>query len=221
MRSSFSVYQFLFLLFIVVMVAVVIQVGVFTMALDKLGLSPHSAMLLLICTLAGSAINLPLFSMRAEEPPAEVKQMMRSLLFGRPLPFTGKTVVAINVGGALIPVSFSIYLTTVNQLPLLQVILAVTLVAVICYSFSRPIPGLGIGIPVFIAPFSAALVALLLAPGQSAPLAYICGTLGVLVGADLMRMRDIRKLGAPVASIGGAGTFDGIFFTGIIAVLLT
>jgi len=28
------------------------------------------------------------------------------------------------------------------------------------------------------------------------------------------------KIGAPVASIGGAGKFDGIFLTGLIAVLL-
>ena len=55
---------------------------------------------------------------------------------------------------------------------------------------------------------------------QSAPLAYISGTLGVLIGADLLRLGDIRKLGAPFASIGGAGTFDGIFITGIVAVLL-
>jgi uncharacterized membrane protein len=30
----------------------------------------------------------------------------------------------------------------------------------------------------------------------------------------------VHGLGAPVASIGGAGTFDGIFLTGILAVLL-
>jgi uncharacterized membrane protein len=61
---------------------------------------------------------------------------------------------------------------------------------------------------------------LLIAPENSAPLAYICGTMGVLLGADLLRLNDIRKIGTPVASIGGAGTFDGIFLTGIVAVLL-
>lgn len=55
---------------------------------------------------------------------------------------------------------------------------------------------------------------------QRAPLAYVGGTLGVLLGADLFRLRDIRRLGAPVASIGGAGTFDGVFITGLLAVLL-
>jgi uncharacterized membrane protein len=220
MRSPFSAYQFLFLLFILILVVIIIQVGAFTMALGKLGLSAHSAMLLLACTLMGSAINLPLFSMKAEEPSEESRQMFRGLLFGRPLPFTGKTIVAVNVGGALIPVSFSAYLITTNQLPLVQVIPAIAIVTACCRIFSHPIPGLGIGIPVFIAPITAALTALLLAPENSAPMAYICGTLGVLIGADLLRLQDIRKLGTPVASIGGAGTFDGIFFTGIVAVLL-
>jgi len=63
-------------------------------------------------------------------------------------------------------------------------------------------------------------VAMPLAPQHSAPLAYICGTMGVLIGADILRLRDIPNLGAPIASIGGAGTFDGIFLTGIVAVLL-
>jgi uncharacterized membrane protein len=220
MRSPFSAYQFLFLLFILILVVIIIQVGVFTMALEKLGLSVHSAMLLLACTLMGSAINLPLFSMKAEEPSEEARQAFSGLLFGRPLPFTGKTIVAVNVGGALIPVSFSGYLIMTNHLPLVQVIPAIAIVATCCRIFSRPIPGLGIGIPVFIAPITAALTALLLAPENSAPMAYICGTLGVLIGADLLRLQDIRKLGTPVASIGGAGTFDGIFFTGIVAVLL-
>ena len=45
-------------------------------------------------------------------------------------------------------------------------------------------------------------------------------TFYALIGADLMNLGAIRGLGTPVASIGGAGTFDGIFVTGIGAVLL-
>ena len=108
----------------------------------------------------------------------------------------------------------------INPLPLFTLLIAIGSVALISYIMSRPIKGLGIGMPIFIAPFTAALVAIILAPEQSAPLAYICGTLGVLIGADILRLKDIPKLAAPIASIGGAGTFDGIFFTGIIAVLL-
>jgi uncharacterized membrane protein len=35
-----------------------------------------------------------------------------------------------------------------------------------------------------------------------------------------MNWGKIKRLGAPMVSIGGAGTFDGIFLAGIIAVLL-
>ena len=66
-----------------------------------------------------------------------------------------------------------------------------------------------------------ALVAVLVSPEECSPaVAYVSGTLGTLVGADLLHLKDIRRMGAPIASIGGAGTFDGIFLTGIMAVLL-
>jgi uncharacterized membrane protein len=63
-------------------------------------------------------------------------------------------------------------------------------------------------------------VALLLSPRRAAPLAYIGGSLGTLIGADLLNLDKVAGLGAPVASIGGAGTFDGIFLTGVLAVLI-
>jgi uncharacterized membrane protein len=74
---------------------------------------------------------------------------------------------------------------------------------------------------VLVPPLLAALLALIISPANAPPVAYISGTLGTLIGADLMNLKKITGLGAPVASIGGAGTFDGIFLTGIIAVLLT
>ena len=220
MRSPLTALQFLFLLAILVIAIMLFYFGMLTIAFEKLGLSPNAALLLLVCTLFGGAINLPLFSIDAEAPAETQRQLPRNLLFGRPLPFEGKTLIAINVGGALIPIGFSLYLLTSNRLPLLPVVIATAIVSAICYAFSRPVPGLGIGIPMIIAPFSAALAALSLLPDDSAPLAYICGTLGVLIGADLLRLGDIRKIGTPVASIGGAGTFDGIFLTGIVAALL-
>jgi len=69
-------------------------------------------------------------------------------------------------------------------------------------------------------PIAAALAALVLAPAHPQTVAYVSGVLGTLIGADLSNLQVIKKLGAPVASIGGAGTFDGVFLSGIIAVLL-
>lgn len=197
-----------------------IQVGALTIAFDKLDLSMGSAMLLIFSSLIGSNINLPLFTIDAEPPAEGIPPMPRGpldLLLPR---YTGKTLIAVNVGGAVIPVAFSIYLLTHRALPGGEVILAIALQAAVCYLMSRPIPGLGVGMPVLVAPITAAIIAVTMNPAQSAPLAYVCGTLGVLVGADLMRLKDIRRLGTPLASIGGAGTFDGVFITGIVAVLL-
>jgi uncharacterized membrane protein len=44
--------------------------------------------------------------------------------------------------------------------------------------------------------------------------------LGTLIGADLLNLGIVSQLEAPMLSIGGAGTFDGVFLTGILAVLL-
>lgn len=218
MRSPLSL---LLLIAVAGLVVTFIQIGALTIAFGKLGLSQESALLLLLSSILGSLINLPLFSMRAEPASLdEVPPQLRRLIGPAMSRFKGRTTVAVNVGGGLVPVSFSVYLLHHNPLPAVDVLLAVAVVSLVCYRFSRPIPGLGVGMPVFVAPVASALVALLLNSEQSAPLAYICGTLGVLIGADLMRTGNIRKMGVPIASIGGAGTFDGIFLTGLVAVLL-
>jgi len=100
-------------------------------------------------------------------------------------------------------------------------LLGIAIISAVTYWLARPVAGLGIALPMFIPPFLAALVAVLISAGDHAPVvAYISGTLGTLIGADLMHYKDLDLINAPVVSIGGAGTFDGIFLTGIIAVLL-
>jgi uncharacterized membrane protein len=210
----------IYLVLLSIILIIILQLGVFSIVLTKLGLSPDSAMLLLGSTLMGSLINLPLFNIKTTTDITLPDFPLPRLLLSKVPTSPDKTIIAINVGGALIPVCFSIYLIFLHSLDFLKIFTAVTLVSLICYLFSRPIKGLGIGMPLFIAPLTAALVALTIAPSHSAPLAYICGTLGVLIGADLFRIKDIKSMGVPIAAIGGAGTFDGIFFTGIIAVLL-
>ena len=208
---------FLLTLFAVVL----LQVGILTLAFDKLGLSPGSAFLLLFASLMGSAINLPLFKVKASAPrePMVPPPVLRMLRIRLP-PFEGYTVIALNVGGGLIPIAFSLYLLLHNPGLWGKALLATSLVAAISYFASRPVPGMGIGMPILVAPLTAAIIALTIGGEQSAPLAYICGTLGVLVGADILRLKNIRQMGSPIASIGGAGNFDGIFITGIVAVLL-
>ncbi len=200
---------------------VFIQIGVLTVAFDKLGLSQGSAMLLLISSLLGSSVNLPLFKLDAAREPDPSWQKRLRWMGGLARQIDpNKVLIAINVGGGIIPMAFCIYLLQLHPLPIATVLGAIALQTAVCFMFSRPIPGLGVGMPILVAPLAAAIIAVTLSSDQSAPLAYICGTLGVLLGADLLRLGDVRNLGSPLASIGGAGTFDGVFITGIVAVLL-
>ncbi len=98
--------------------------------------------------------------------------------------------------------------------------LGVAVITAVIHFMVYPVPGVGIGVPVFIPPVVTAIVVLLLSRDYAASLAYIAGSLGTLIGADILNLGKIQGLGAPVASIGGAGTFDGIFVTGIVSVLL-
>lgn len=198
-----------------------IQISAVTIMFEKLGLSTHSAMLLLFSSILGSGINLPLFRIEAEKSEQTPMPWYMKQLFERMhLEFKGFTTIAVNVGGCLIPLGFCIYLLMYHKLNPGQVVIATALTTAISFLVSRPIHGLGVGMPVFVAPITAAITAVLISPENSAPLAYVCGTLGVIIGADLMRLKDIRTMGVPIASIGGAGTFDGIFITGVVAVLL-
>jgi uncharacterized membrane protein len=197
---------------------VMIQVNLLVIAFDKLGLSPESGLMLLFGALSGSAVNLPLARIRAAAPDQRVPSI-RPLSF-RVRPYTGTTLVAVNVGGCIIPVLFSLYLVSQGSLPAHDILFAIAVVSLFAYLFSRPVQGLGIVMPVLVAPLIAAITAILIDVHHSAPLAYIGGTLGVLIGADLLRLRSVSEMGTPLVSIGGAGTFDGIFLTGIVAALL-
>ena len=102
----------------------------------------------------------------------------------------------------------------------MDLLLALPVVTGVCYLFSQPVRGLGIAMPMLLPPLVAVMIALILEPANAAPLAFSSGVIGVLLGADLLHLPEIRKLDTRVAAIGGAGTFDGVFLTGIIAVLL-
>jgi uncharacterized membrane protein len=199
---------------------VLIQIGLLGRVYAALGLDPGVATLVLFGSLIGSYINLPL----ARLPEQRVVSREVVEIFGVPFlaPVTVDwpgTILAINVGGAVIPIMLSFYLLVRYDLWWLGAA-ATAIVAFVVHRMATPIPGVGISVPTFVPPLLAAGVALVLSRRLAAPIAYIGGSLGVLVGADLLNLGRLRSLGAPVASIGGAGTFDGIFLTGVIAVLL-
>jgi len=188
----------------------------------RLGLSPSLMFWLLILTLLGSLVNIPIYRFENREMVGEQVVSYFGMRYRVPrMEQAQGTTLAVNVGGALIPVALSGYLISqINFGVSLPILLGV--VTVVVNRLARPVRGMGIGVPGLVPPLVAALGAYLLcAPELRAPCAYIASTLGILIGADLLNLGQIRQLGAPVASIGGAGTFDAIFFSGIVAVLLS
>jgi len=204
---------------LLVLLFMFIQIGAISYALDKIGVSPSLIFTLLLACLVGSYINIPVHRLRNEQIIVNQVVSFFGFRFRVPTMARRETVIAVNLGGAIIPCLIAAYLLFRTAYPLVSLI-GIGIVAGISKLLARPVPGLGIAMPAFIPPIVAALIALILAPAQGPMVAYIAGTLGVLIGADLLNLKNLQALQAPVVSIGGAGTFDGIFLTGIIAVLL-
>jgi len=212
----FSILVALFIGLLVILVVI----GALRHAYLSLGVSPRTALLLLLGSLIGSYFNIPV----AVLPPEQVESDKVIEFYGMQytVPVVENlpgTVIAINVGGAVIPTIMSIYLLASRGLWVSGTI-ATAIVAIVLHWLADPVPGVGIAVPIFVPAIVTAVISLLLSRRDAAPLAYISGSMGTLIGADLTSFDKVAGLGAPVASIGGAGTFDGIFLTGILAVLL-
>jgi uncharacterized membrane protein len=205
---------------------VLLEIGVIRYAFLMIGLPPETAFLALFASLIGSYINIPLTRIASCPPhPQEIVNSF-GVRYRLPMRYAGATTtLAINVGGALVPVLISFYVLLIQPAAILPAVVGVAIVATVVNRYARPVPGMGIATPMFIPPIVAALVAIgltgLLGGGTHVDaVAYVSGVFGTLIGADLMNLSKLGDLGAPVASIGGAGTFDGVFLTGIAAVLL-
>ena len=212
------------LLFLLLLALLPVVFGeLFSTALIKLRLTPHAALWVILGILIGSGINIPVRRLARDEDVPEDS----FALFG----FSGwwpqlrrvrrETIIAVNVGGCLIPVALAAYetvqLMTVGLQAFFGLILAIFINTMVCYWMAKPIEGIGIAMPGLLPPLVAAMSALLLVPDQAPPVAFAAGVLGPLIGADLLHLRDVSKLATGIASIGGAGTFDGIVLSGIVA----
>ena len=197
-----------------------IEVGVLKYAYTKIGVDPRYVFLLLLLSLLGSYVNIPVAHLPGEQVVTDRVITYFGMCYIVPMvqEWPG-TVIAVNLGGAMIPTLLSLYLLVKHRL-YGSGLLGIVIVTAVVHGLATPVPGVGIAVPTFIPPLVATGTAWVLQRRSAPPLAYIVGSLGTLIGADLLNLGQLQGLGAPVASIGGAGTFDGIFLTGILAVLL-
>ncbi len=203
--------------------------NIISTAFTKIGFTWQHAFMLLLASLLGSGINIPITNMQCSSPVA-TQRLVRAFGITYKIPVVEEmscnTLLAVNVGGAVIPALISILLLIQFPAAVRYAIVGIAFVALLTNRVARPVRGVGIVTPALLPPLTSALGALALTYVFNSPrdlifiIAYVGGTLGTLIGADLLNLGKIKEMGAPVASIGGAGTFDGVFLSGIIAVLL-
>jgi uncharacterized membrane protein len=209
----------LFLIFPFIWFAV--AVDVVEVAVAKLGFSPDVALGLLVAVLLGSTVNIPIYRTESQvEIVPDLESLWMRRFLGIPLPnMRRETLIALNVGGGLIPTGLAIYqFWQANAIAILAVTAIVTAVS---YFAAQIVPGIGIQMNPLLAPLMAALCALLIAPEQAPPVAFAGGILGTLIGADVLHLKEIERMSSGILSIGGAGVFDGIALCGLFALLLT
>jgi len=198
---------------------ILIQLRILRYAYMRLGVGPGAALLLLFGSLIGSYFNIPITVLPGQPVTSgEIVDFYGMRYIVPTVVQWPGTVLAVNVGGAVIPTLMSAYLVIRYQL-WFKAAIAIAIIAAVIHAMATPVHGVGIAVPVFVPVVTTAILAFILSREYAPPLAYIGGSVGTLIGADLLNLDKITGLGAPVASIGGAGTFDGIFLTGIIAVL--
>jgi uncharacterized membrane protein len=195
-------------------------------SLLKLHLAPTSALLLVVAVILGGFVNIPIKRLRREATTVVHPLAVFGLYDVWPelRRVRRETVLAVNLGGCLIPLGLAVYelayLLAVNARLLVAVAIASAINIALCYVLARPVPRVGIALPPLVPALVAASAALLLAPEQAPPIAFIAGTVGPLLGADLLHLKDIESIASGILSIGGAGTFDGIILSGIVAAYL-
>lgn len=192
-------------------------------ALAELGLSPAASFYAALGIFLGGLVNIPVRRVERERvvQPSVLSLFGLDRIVGRMAP-REYTMIAVNLGGCVVPCALAAYelVRIAGRGGLLAAVIAVAINIAICYQVARPVANVGIAMPPLVPALAAALSGIVLAPADAAPVAFCAGVLGPLVGADLLHLRDIRRMETSVASIGGAGTFDGIVLSGLVATLL-
>jgi uncharacterized membrane protein len=224
-----SLFAIVLLIALLILIIPLLILGVIGAAFTRLGFSWISALAIALLMLFGSFVNIPVYKIRRDmiriAPPD-------SSVFGEysqsnPSP-VWDTTIAINLGGAVIPIAVSLYvlyqaiLITGTSL-LFSVCVAIILVASITFVSTRYLPGSGIQVSLIIPGLTALLAGLMLSGGTglaAAVTAFVSGIAGTLVGGNIAQLFRIKDLDVPSVSIGGAGTFGAVFICCILPALI-
>jgi len=230
--SPLTLIALLVIIGLVVIVVPLLFLGLVGSAFTNLvGLSWLTATALVILILICSLVNIPVWKVRKETirmPHGEAGQFPDAFT---PTEVGGmwETSIAVNLGGAIIPVAMACWLlyrassVMAGDTLYLQVAAAILVVAAIAYVTTRPVLGLGLRVPLFVPGLTALLCGILFAQGlglTAGVIAFVSAVFGILLGANLAHLPHVGDLEVPQVSIGGAGTFGAIFIGCILSAII-
>jgi uncharacterized membrane protein len=224
-----SVFAVILLVGLLILIIPLFILGMIGAAFTKLGFSWITAIAVVLLMLFGSYVNIPLYRIK--------RDMVRispdtTVVFGSGSPWPAdpvwETLVSINLGGAILPMCISLYLlyqavSITGPSLLVPVGAGILLVALVTFFATRPVPGVGLRVPLLIPALTALLMGMLLFGGAGIPatvMAFVSGTTGALLGGNIARLFRIKDLEVPSVSIGGAGTFGAVFICCILPALV-
>ena len=140
-----SVLLFLILLLSLPFLILALTFDVVTVSAAKLGFAPGVAVVLLVLIFIGGVINIPLYRTESvvKEPTIELfHDFWGRQYWGFPQhEVRTTTIVALNVGGGLIPIMLALYQFT--QAPFWSIMAVTAVVTVVSYYASQIVPGIG------------------------------------------------------------------------------
>jgi uncharacterized membrane protein len=224
-----SVFMIIILVGLVIILIPLFILGMIGVAYTRLGFSWISALTVVLLMLFGSFVNIPVYRIRRDM--IRVSQN-NSSDFGVCVPCASgqvwDTMLSLNFGGVVIPVCVSLYMVNrailVTGTSLLFTVCAgITIVALLTFFSTRHLTCAGIQVPLLIPGLTALIAGLLLAggPGLTAAVtAFVSGTMGVLLGGNVVYLYRIKDFEIPEVSFGGAGTFGSVFICCILPALI-
>ena len=224
-----SVFAVIILVGLVILIIPLLVLGLIGAAFSRLGFSWITAIAVVLLMMLGSFVNIPLYRFKRDTVRISPDT---TAVFGSGSPWPAdpvwETLVSINLGGAILPVCISLCLlyqavSITSTSLLVPVGTGILLVALVTFFATRPVPGVGLRVPLLIPALTALLMGMLLFGGAGIPatvMAFVSGTAGVLVGGNIAQLFRIKDLDVPFVSIGGAGTFGAVFICCILPALV-
>jgi uncharacterized membrane protein len=221
--GGWSIVAIILLICLVVLIIPLLFLGLVGAAFARLGFSWIAAVAAILLMILGRAVNIPLWKIQRD-----MVRLDHNDESGRNGYEPWETVISLNLGGAVIPVVIAVYLLVVSTGSTgmsigVPVIVGVILVAALSYLVTRRVQGTGLRVPLFMPGLTALLCGFVLAGGvglAAGVTAFVSGTFGILLGANVANLHRIRDLGVDGFSIGGAGTFGAVFISCILPALI-